>query len=178
MKFRELPLRGAFIVESEPISDERGFFARTFCGAEFARRGMNPNVAQCNVSFNRAKGTLRGMHYQTAPHEEAKLVRCVAGAAYHVIVDLRDDTDSFMQWTTVELAADSRRMLYVPEGVAHGFLTLSDNSEILYQMSQAYHPDSAAGIRWDDPVFGIEWPGEVVAISDRDRQFPDFTPRT
>lgn len=178
MKFRELPLRGAFLLEPEPISDERGFFARTFCGEEFARHGMNPTVAQCNISFNPAKGTLRGIHYQAPPHEEAKLVRCLQGAAYHVIVDLRHDPDCFPQWAAVELTADSRRMLYVPEGVAHGFLTLVDNSEIFYQMSEPYHPESAAGIRWDDPVFGIEWPGEVVSMSDRDRHFPDFAPQT
>lgn len=176
MRFQELPLRGAFLIEPEPIPDDRGFFARTFCAEEFSRRGMNPNVAQCSISFNRTRGTLRGMHYQTSPHEEAKLIRCVAGATYHVVVDLRHGTDGFLQWTAVELAADSRRMLYAPEGLAHGFLTLENNSEVFYQMSNPYHPESAAGVRWDDPTFGIEWPGEVVSMSDRDRQFPDFSP--
>ena len=139
---------------------------------------MNPNIAQCSVSSNNIKGTLRGMHYQTPPHEEAKLVRCLAGASYHVIIDLRRDSDGFLKWISIELTAGSKNLLYVPEGFAHGFLTLRDNSEIFYQMSKPYHPESAAGIRWNDPLFSIEWPGEVVSMSDRDRQFLDFVPES
>ena len=174
MKFIALPLAGAFVVETEPVMDERGFFARTFCSREFAARGLESQFAQCSVSYNKFSGTLRGMHYQKAPHEEAKLVRCTMGAIHDVIVDLRRESPSFRRWAAVELSAANHKALYIPRGLAHGFLTLADDTEVNYQMSVAFHAESAAGVRWDDPAFGIEWPGKVSAISDRDREYPDF----
>jgi dTDP-4-dehydrorhamnose 3,5-epimerase len=169
--FTETKLKGAFVIEPERIEDERGFFARTFCEREFEARGLNARVAQCSISFNRKKGTLRGMHYQVAPHEEAKLVRCTRGAIYDVIIDLRADSPTFRQWVAVELTEDNRRMLYIPEGFAHGFQTLEDNTEVFYQISEFYHPESARGVRWDDPAFGIDWPPEdqrVISARDQD----------
>jgi len=172
--FAETKLEGAFVIEPERLGDERGFFARTWCRREFEAHGLNPRLVQCNVSFNRKKGTLRGMHYQAAPHEEAKLVRCTMGAIYDVIIDLRPDSPTFRQWTAVELTEDNRCMLYVPEGFAHGFQTLENDTEVLYQMSEFYHPESARGVRWDDPAFGIEWPIEQLTISSRDRSYDRF----
>lgn len=174
MLFRETVLKGAYVVEPERIEDERGFFARTWCRSEFEAHGLNPNLVQCNISFNDKKGTLRGMHYQVAPRAEAKLVRCTAGAIYDVIVDLRPDSGTFKRWTGVELNADNRYMLYIPEGFAHGFLTLSDDAEVLYQMSEYYSAEHARSVRWNDPAFGIQWPGEALVISERDRSYPDF----
>jgi dTDP-4-dehydrorhamnose 3,5-epimerase len=174
MLFRETVLKGAYVVEPERIVDERGFFSRTWCRSEFETHGLNPNLVQCNVSYNVKKGTLRGMHYQVAPRAETKLVRCTAGAIYDVIVDLRPDSGTFKRWTGVELNADNRCMLYIPEGFAHGFLTLSDNAEVFYQMSEYYSAEHARSVRWNDPAFGIQWPGEVLVISDRDRSYPDF----
>lgn len=176
MKFTETCLTGAFLIELEKLADERGFFARSWCQKEFAAHGLNPNLVQCNISFNKKKGTLRGMHYQKKPHEEAKLVRCTMGAIFDVIIDLRSDSPSFKQWTGIELTADSRQMLYVPEGFAHGFLTLSDDSEVFYQMSEFYHPECAAGVCWNDPVFGITWPDAVNSISEHDCTYPEFRP--
>lgn len=175
MLFRETVLKGAYVVEPERIVDERGFFARTWCRSEFETHGLNPNLVQCNISFNEKKGTLRGMHFQVTPRAEAKLVRCTAGAIYDVIVDLRPDSGTFKRWTGVELNADNRRMLYIPEGLAHGFLTLSDDAEVFYQMSEVYSAEHARSVRWNDPAFGIQWPGEVLVISDRDRSYPDFS---
>jgi len=175
MLFRETVLKGAYVVEPERITDERGFFARTWCRSEFETHGLNPNLVQCNISFNDKKGTLRGMHYQVTPRAEAKLVRCTAGAIYDVIVDLRPDSGTFKRWTGVELNADNRYMLYIPEGFAHGFLTLSDDAEVMYQMSEYYSAEHARSVRWNDPTFGIQWPGEVLVISDRDRSYPDFS---
>ena len=175
MLFRETVLKGAYVVEPERIVDERGFFARTWCHNEFESQGLNPNLVQCNISFNARKGTLRGMHYQVTPRAEAKLVRCTAGAIYDVIVDLRPDSGTFRRWTGVELNADNRYMLYIPEGFAHGFLTLSDDAEVLYQMSEYYSTEHARSVRWNDPAFGIQWPGEVLVISERDRCYPDFS---
>jgi dTDP-4-dehydrorhamnose 3,5-epimerase len=172
--FSETDLRGAFIVEPERIEDERGFFARSWCETEFREHGLNPHLVQCNISFNRRKGTLRGMHYQVAPHEEAKLVRCTMGAVYDVILDLRPDSPTFRRWTAVELNAVNRRMLYVPEGFAHGFQTLTDDTELFYQMSVAHVGGAARGVRWDDPAFGIRWPPPPRIISARDLQFGDF----
>jgi dTDP-4-dehydrorhamnose 3,5-epimerase len=167
--FSETKLRGVFVVEPERIEDERGFFARTWCRREFEAHGLNPNLVQCSISFNRNKGTLRGMHYQLAPHAEAKLVRCTMGAMYDVALDLRRDSATFKEWVAVELTAENRRMLYIPEGVAHGFQTLTDNTEVLYQMSEFYDPQSARGVLWNDPVFGIEWPpGASRTMSARD----------
>ncbi len=174
VKFLPTPIAGAWLIEMEPVEDERGAFARSFCREEFARHGLNPAVAQCSVSTNRRKGTLRGMHYQAAPHEETKLVRCTRGAIHDVILDLRPQSPTFRKWFAVELSADNRRMLYVPAGFAHGFQSLTDNTEVFYQISTPYHPESARGVRWDDPAFGIEWPATERIISDKDRHYPDF----
>ena len=175
MIFKETKLKGAFVIELEPIDDERGFFARTFCRKEFRHHGLNPNLVQCNISYNKKKGTLRGMHYQVAPHEEAKLVSCLRGAIYEVIIDLRPDSPTYCQSYAVELRAENYRMLYVPEGFAHGFQTLEDNTLVFYQMSEFYHPECSRGMRWNDPAFGIEWPaaGKRI-ISDKDKSYADL----
>ncbi len=173
MKFSETPIAGAFVIDLEPHRDERGSFARAFCQQEFAAHGLNPAVAQCNLSHNAKRGTLRGLHYQAAPHGEAKLVRCIRGAIYDVIVDLRPDSPSFKTHVSAELSERNGRALYVPEGVAHGFLTLEDDSDIFYQMSTPYHPEAARGVRWDDPTFGVPWPESVRVISERDATYPD-----
>jgi dTDP-4-dehydrorhamnose 3,5-epimerase len=172
MIFTETKLRGAYIIEPELIEDERGFFARTLSAEEFSAHGLNPNIAQCNTSLNKRKGTLRGMHYQIAPDEEAKLVRCTAGAIYDVIIDLRRDSPTRAQWFGVELTFQNRLMVYVPAGFAHGYQTLADDTEVFYQVSEYYHPESARGVRWDDPAFGIEWPLPISVISERDRAHP------
>jgi dTDP-4-dehydrorhamnose 3,5-epimerase len=172
--FKETSLKGAFVVELEKLGDERGFFARAWCRNEFETHGLNPRLVQCNVSFNLRKGTLRGMHYQTAPYEEAKLIRCTTGSIFDVIIDVRPGSATFAQHFGIFLTREERTMLYVPEGFAHGFLTLEDNTEVFYQMSEFFAPDNARGFRWDDPRFGIEWPSEVLVISDRDRNYPDF----
>lgn len=176
MRFVPLPLSGALLIEPEPIADERGFFARIYCREEFAAHGLDPDLVQCSVSLNKRKGTLRGMHYQKSPHEETKLVRCTMGAIRDVIVDLRRDSLTYLRWAGVDLSAENRSTLYVPRGFAHGFVTLADNSEVFYQMSRFFEPGSAAGVRWNDPAFGIEWPGDVSVISERDRNYPDFAP--
>ena len=175
MIFTELKLSGAYLIEPERREDERGWFARTFSQDEFQAYGLNPLIVQSSVSFNHRAGTLRGMHYQADPHAEAKVVRCTAGAIYDAILDLRPFSPTFKQWLAVELTADNHRMLYIPEGLAHGFQTLVDHSEVLYQMSEFYHPESARGVRWNDPAFGIEWPAAERIISERDQAFPDFT---
>jgi len=174
MIFVETGLKGAFVVEVEKLDDERGFFGRSWCKREFAEHGLNPNLSQCSVSFSRRRGTLRGLHYQIAPHEEAKLVRCTAGAIYDVIVDLRRGSPTFGKWFAVELTAENHRMLYVPEGMAHGLQTLEDNTEVFYQISEFYEPASARGVRWNDPAFGIEWPPADRIISARDASYADF----
>ena len=224
MIFTETKLKGAYIIDIEKLEDERGFFARSFCQKEFESHGLNPRLVQCNISFNLKKGTLRGIHYQVAPHEEAKLVRCVRGSIYDVIIDIRPDSETYCQWIGVELGIFSLqltahssqsvssschlpspifspssnrseltahclpglanssqltaqyRMLYIPEGFAHGYLTLEDDTEIFYQMSQFYAPESARGVRWNDPAFNIQWPIEVQVISERDKTYPDFRP--
>lgn len=176
MIFIQTKLEGAFIIEPERLGDERGFFARAWDQQEFEAHGLNPQLVQANISFNKQKGTLRGMHYQAAPHEEAKLVRCTKGAIYDVIVDLRPHSPGFKQWLGVELTEDNRRMLYIPEGFAHGYLTLEEDTEIFYQVSQFYAPESARGVRWDDPAFGISWPAGVRVVLERDQQYPDFAP--
>ena len=176
MKFIEAALPGAFIIEPEPLEDERGFFARTFCAHEFERQGLNPRLVQCSISYNRSKGTLRGMHYQASPHAEAKLVRCTRGAIYDVIVDLRRESLSYRRWVAVELTAENHRALYIPEGLAHGFQTLDSDTEVLYQMSEFFRPESARGVRWDDPAFRIEWPEAARIISPKDIDYPDFVP--
>lgn len=172
--FRETPLAGAFVIEPEKREDERGFFARTFCREEFSAHGLNPDIAQCNVSFNKRKGTLRGMHYQAPPFAEDKLVRCTAGAIFDVIIDLRETSPTFRQHFAIELCASNGKMLYIPEGLAHGFQTLVENTEIFYQMSRPYAPQSARGVRWNDPSFGIQWPHAERTIVERDRNYPDF----
>jgi dTDP-4-dehydrorhamnose 3,5-epimerase len=174
MIFTSTDISGVWAVDAERLEDERGFFARTWDPQELAERGLNPELAQCSVSYNRARGTLRGMHYQAAPHEEAKLVRCTGGAIFDVALDLRPGSPSFRAWFGIELSAENRRALYIPEGCAHGFLTLEDGSEVHYQISRAYMPAAARGVRWDDPAFAISWPGEVVVINERDRSYPDF----
>lgn len=177
MIFTETKLRGAYIIEPEMIADERGFFARTWSEEEFSMERLNAKLVQCNASGNKRKGTLRGMHFQTSPHEEAKLVRCTAGALYDVIVDLRRDSPTWGQWFGAELTRQNLRMMYVPEGFAHGYQTLADDTEVFYQMSEYYHPESARGIRWDDPTIAIEWPLEISVISERDRMLPLIDPR-
>ncbi len=174
MIFSETGLKGAFLIEPEKSQDERGFFARTFCQKEFEAQGIDFKIAQSSTSFNPKKGTLRGLHYQASPHEEAKLVRCMRGAIYDVIVDLRKQSPTFKRWFSAELSQDNGRMLYVPKGFAHGFQTLRDDTEVFYQMSEFYHPESARGVRWDDPALGIEWPTDGMILSPRDRQYADF----
>lgn len=174
MKFTETPLRGAYLVEIEKLTDHRGFFARSWCQNEFAGHGLTPHVAQANVSFNNTKGTLRGMHYQLPPYGESKLIRCTRGALYDVIIDLRPDSETYMRWFGAELTADNYRMLYVPEQFAHGFQTLEDNTEAVYQVSQFYTPGAEQGIRWSDPTFNIYWPLEVRVISEKDSRWPEF----
>lgn len=174
MIFRETELGGAYIIDIQPHEDRRGFFARTWCQREFEEHGLNPRLVQCNISFSPKKGTLRGMHYQESPHEEAKLVRCTRGAICDVIVDLRLDSSTFKRHLTVTLSAENRKMLYIPEKFAHGFITLEDDSEVFYQMSEFYSQESARGFRWNDPFFGIRLPLEVSVISERDRDYPDF----
>jgi dTDP-4-dehydrorhamnose 3,5-epimerase len=177
MRLLETPLPGAFVIELDPIEDQRGWFARTFDRDEFAARGLNPEVVQCNASFNRRAGTLRGLHYQAEPHGESKLVRCVRGAIFDVAVDLRAGSPTYRGWHGVELSAGNGRGFYIPAGLAHGFQTLTDESEVLYQMGHDYVPEAARGVRWDDPAFAIDWPpapsgGRV--ISERDGGYPDF----
>lgn len=176
MNIQQTPLKGAFVIEPVMLEDERGFFARSWCQKEFAQHGFNPDLVQCNISFNRRRGTLRGMHFQRPPHAETKLVRCTTGSIFDVIVDLRVDSPTYLQWFAVELSASNRRMLYVPEQFAHGFQTLTDDAEVFYQMSQFHSPGDAAGLRWNDPVTGIEWPVSSPILSDRDRDYPDFEP--
>ena len=185
MRYIETRLKGAYIIELEKLEDERGFFARTFCRKEFESHGLNPNFVQCNVSYNKKKGTLRGMHYQAAPYEEAKLVRCTMGGIYDVIIDLRPDSPTYCQWVAVTLHGfnfsthslihpSTHKLLYIPEGFAHGFLTLADNTEVFYQMSEFYMPEYAKGVRWNDKAFDIEWPCDIQMISERDGNYPDF----
>jgi len=175
MFFTETQLKGAYIIEIEKLTDNRGFFARAWCKNEFEAHGLTSRVVQTNVSSNKKKGTLRGMHYQIAPYEETKLVRCTRGAIYDVIIDLRPASPTYAQWVGVELTAENYKMLYVPERFAHSFQTLEEDSEVTYQVSQFYTPGSESGIRWDDPAFSIEWPLEVQVISDKDKSWPDYT---
>lgn len=174
MIFTETKLKGAYLIDIEPIADERGFFARSWCRREFEEHGLNPDFVQCNISFNKQKGTLRGMHYQTAPHHEAKIVRCTRGSLFDVIIDLRKDSETFKEWLGVELSADNRRMIYIPVGFAHGFQTQEDKTEVFYQMSEFYYSECAGGLRWDDPAFKINWPDGERIISNRDRSFTDY----
>ncbi len=162
------------MIEVEKREDQRGFFGRTFCRKEFEAHGLNSQVVQCNTSFNKRKGTLRGMHFQAVPFAEAKLVRCTSGSIYDVIIDLRPASRTFKQHLAVELSAANHRMLYIPEDMAHGFQTLEDDTEVFYQMSQMFSAEHARGVRWNDPAFGIEWPADERIITERDRNYPDF----
>lgn len=175
MKFTETRVAGVFEIEIETHVDERGFFARTWCHREFEEHGLNPRLAQCSISFNPRKGTLRGLHFQAEPHPESKLVRCTRGAIFDVAVDLRPDSPTFRQWTGAVLSAENRKMLYIPPSCGHGLLTLEDKSEALYLISEDYYPALSRGVRWNDPAFGVEWPEHPRVISDRDAQYPDFT---
>tara|TARA_B100000959_G_C14861851_1_gene574599 strand:+ start:391 stop:921 length:531 start_codon:yes stop_codon:yes gene_type:complete len=172
--FTQSALAGAYIIEPEPLKDDRGFFSRTFCVNEYTELGLNPHIVQCNISYNHIKGTVRGMHYQLAPHREVKVVRCTRGAIYDVIVDLRSDSTTYKQWVGVELTADNGKQLYVPTGFAHGYQTLEDSSEVSYQVSEFYSPQSEQGVRWNDPAFAITWPLKVHSISDKDMNHPEF----
>ena len=174
MIFVETAVAGAYVVELEPKRDERGFFARTFSAREFDRRGLEPSLVECSVAFNDARLTLRGLHYQCAPHEETKLVLCTRGAVYDVVVDLRPTSPTYLRWGAVELTAENRRMLYVPGGCAHGYLTLEERSELHYLMSEEHAPESARGARWNDPRLAIEWPAAPAVISARDASYPDL----
>lgn len=174
MQFDPAGLEGAWRLELEPHEDERGFFARLWCASEFARRSLSGVMQQCSLSYNRHARTIRGMHYQIAPREEAKIVRCIRGAIFDVLLDLRPRSPTFCRWIARELTADNRLAFYVPEGVAHGFQTLTNDTEVLYMIAQAYDPDLARGVRWDDPAFGIQWPLPPGLISERDRSYPDF----
>ncbi len=194
MIFVETKLKGAYLIEIQKLEDDRGFFARSYCFREFEAHGLNPRVVQCNISYNAKKGTLRGMHYQVPPYEEAKLVRCTMGSIYDVIVDIRPNSATYSQWIGVELSSTRftassfqltllyvspltahYMMLYIPEGFAHGFITMEDNTEVFYQMSEFYAPDSAKGIRWNDPAFDIQWPLEPAVMSEKDRNYADFS---
>ena len=174
MIFIPTKLNGSFIIDLEKHGDERGFFARAWCQKEFAAHGLNENIVQCNVSYNKQKGTIRGLHYQIKPYEEAKLVRCMKGAISDVIVDLRPSSPTYKQWIAVELSEANRRALYVPEGFAHGFQTLMDDTELFYQVSQFYAPEFERGVRWNDPAFAINWPFPISNISSKDSSYSDF----
>ena len=162
------------MIELEPAEDERGSFARSFCEEEFKKHGLNAHIVQCNVSYNRYKGTLRGMHFQTAPHEEAKLVSCTRGAMYDVILDLRKGSSTYLKWISIELSDENGNMLYIPEGFAHGFQTTENDTVVFYQMTEFFHPECARGIRWNDPAFTIDWPVSDRIVSEKDRSYPDF----
>jgi dTDP-4-dehydrorhamnose 3,5-epimerase len=178
MIFTPTELEGAYLIDLEPREDERGFFARAWAEEEFAEHGLSTDVVQANIAFNRRTGTLRGMHFQRDPHAEVKVVRCTRGALYDVIVDLRPGSPTHTRWIGVELTADNRRALYVPEGFAHGYQTLADDTEAYYQVSAAYASHAEGGVRWNDPAFGIEWPApEPPVMSDKDRAWPDYKPQ-
>ena len=172
MKFIETPLAGLYVVEIEPLNDDRGFFARSFCVRDFEAHGLMPTLVQCNISFNEKAGTLRGLHFQAFPHEEAKLVRCTQGAIYDVAIDIRPNSGTYLKWYAAELTSENRRMMFIPHGFAHGFQTLVDKSEVFYLMSEFYYPESARGLRWNDPTLGISWPIANQIISDKDRTYP------
>lgn len=177
MIFKETKLQGAFVIAIEKRQDERGFFARAWCKKEFEAHGLNVHLVQANLAFSQKKGTLRGMHYQVSPYEEAKLVRCIKGAIFDVAIDLRPDSATYKSWVGVELTDDNHKMLYIPENFAHGYQTLTDNAEVFYQVSQFYSPESERGVRWDDPAFGIKWPEtDDVVVSEKDKNWPGYLP--
>ena len=175
MIFKETKLKGAFVIEIEKREDERGFFARAWCKKEFEDHGLNAQLVQANIAFSRKKGTLRGMHYQAPPYEEGKLIRCIKGEVFDVIIDLRPDSLTYKEWFGLQLTSDNYKMLYVPAGFAHGYQTLDDNTEVFYPASQFYSPESERGVRWDDPAFGIEWPEtDNLVMSEKDKTWPDY----
>ena len=176
MKFRKTGFEGLFVIELERLADSRGFLARSWCAREFADHGLEIAVAQCNISYNEKRGTLRGLHFQEKPFEEDKIVRCTKGLIYDVAVDLRSKSPTFRRWFAVELSEENRQAFFIPKGFAHGFQTLVDGSEVLYQMSEFYHPEAQAGVRWNDPAFGIRWPLPKAILSPKDAAFPDFVP--
>ena len=178
MKFSPLAVLGAWLIEPEPHADERGFFARTWCVRDFAERGISASFVQASVSFNEVAGTLRGLHYQAEPHPEIKLVRCTTGSIYDVVVDVRPESATYLRWHGEVLSAENRRALYIPKGLAHGFITLEDKSEVLYEISEFHHPECARGLRWNDPAIGIEWPREPARMSARDAAYPLLPGRT
>jgi dTDP-4-dehydrorhamnose 3,5-epimerase len=174
MLFQPTKLQDAYLIAVEPVEDERGFFARLWCRQEFAAHGLDTKLVQCNLSFNKVRGTLRGMHYQLPPAAETKLVRCIQGAIYDVAIDLRPESPTYRQWTAVTLSAENHLAFYIPQGFAHGFQSLTDETEIFYQMSAVYAPDYARGLRWNDPAFGIDWPLPVTVMSAKDQGYSDF----
>ena len=174
MKFIETKLPGAFVIEPEKKEDKRGFFTRTWCKNELGNHGLKAEIAQVNINFNKQRGTLRGMHYQAAPYGECKIIKCTRGAVFDVVIDLRKDSPTYLDWIGVELTGDNFRMLYVPENFSHGFITLEDQTEICYMVTQFYTPEAERGIRWDDPSFNIKWPLHPQVISDKDSSYPDF----
>ena len=175
MTFIETKLKGAFIIELEKLEDERGFFARSFCEHEFKNQGLNTKYVQSSISFNKKSGTIRGMHFQVAPYSEIKMIRCVRGAILDVIIDIREKSDTFKKWVFVELTQENRKTLYIPDGFAHGFLTLVDDTEVLYQMSEFYKSEASSGIKYNDPLFNIEWPlNQEPIISEKDRKWPNY----
>lgn len=174
MIFQETAIPGAYTIDPEKKSDERGFFARTWCADEFREHGLTPELSQCSISYNEIAGTLRGMHFQAAPHEEVKIVRCTAGAMFDVLLDLRESSPAYKKWAGVELTSSNRRAVYIPAGVAHGFITVADGTEVLYMMDRPQAAGSARGFRYDDPAFGIDWPVPVSRVSQRDLAWPAF----
>jgi dTDP-4-dehydrorhamnose 3,5-epimerase len=172
VNFIKTEINGVYLIEPDLLSDDRGFFARTWCEDEFQAAGLNAHLVQCNISFNKKRGTIRGMHYQTEPYSETKVIRCTMGAIYDVALDLRPTSPTRHRWIAVRLNAGNHRMIYIPEGVSHGFQTLQDNTEVFYQMSEKYRPECSRGVRWDDPAFGIRWPFEVSSISKKDSSYP------
>lgn len=174
MIFKETKLKGAYVIELDPIKDKRGFFARSFCPREFKRKGLNFNIVQSSISYNKKRGTIRGIHFQISPYEEAKLVMCVRGELYDVIIDLRKNSSTYGKWFSIKLAETNYKALYIPKGFAHGFQTLKNDTVVLYQISEFYHPESSRGIRWDDPAFRIKWPVDKFILSDKDKGYKDF----
>lgn len=175
MIFTETAVAGAYVIDAERVEDERGFFTRVFCEDQFRAHGLDPAIVQCNVSWNRVRGTLRGLHYQNAPHEETKTVRCTRGAIWDVVADLRRDSPTYLRWAAVELTERNYRQLYIPRGLAHGFITLEDDTEVFYEMGTRHEAGAGRGVPWDDPAFAIEWPIEPVVIGERDRGWPRWS---